>query len=217
MSDFIQYSNTYRLPPIYLTWVSLRLRSISIVNNRLFQLRWHHLEELLHDLSALDVVVEGLDVVCKSGESDCELNNELIVVEGDGMEVMLELSCIGVLHTFDPRPHGIDHVLDVLCCIRLARCAPHTSGIWFIRAWRVRVDQVDRHSRQVSPLSPIGIAIVHSGEHWGSPVSTKTSRQSTLGYTHGSSLSADMCASYELDGDARHRQRFYPGSAVVWA
>jgi len=48
-------------------------------------------------------------------------------------------------------------------------------------------------------------------------VSTKASRQSTLGYTHGNSLSADRCASYELDGDARHRQGFYPGSAAVWA
>jgi len=48
-------------------------------------------------------------------------------------------------------------------------------------------------------------------------VSTKASRQSTLWYTHGSSLSADRCASYELDGDARHRQGFYPASAAVWA
>ena len=48
-------------------------------------------------------------------------------------------------------------------------------------------------------------------------VSTKASRQSTLGYTHGSNLSADRCASYELDGDARHRQGFYLGSAIVWA
>ena len=39
-------------------------------------------------------------------------------------------------------------------------------------------------------------------------MSTKASRQSTLGYTHGSSLSADRCASYELDGDARHKQGF---------
>ena len=36
-------------------------------------------------------------------------------------------------------------------------------------------------------------------------------------YTHDSSLSADRCASYELDGDARHRQCFYLGSAAVWA
>jgi len=48
-------------------------------------------------------------------------------------------------------------------------------------------------------------------------VSTKAGRQSTLGYTHGSSLSVDTCASYELDGDARHRQGFYPRSAAVWA
>ena len=47
------------------------------------------------------------------------------------------------------------------------------------------------------------------------PVSTKAGRQSTLGYAHGSSLSADRCASYELDGDARHRQGFYLGSTVV--
>ena len=40
------------------------------------------------------------------------------------------------------------------------------------------------------------------------PMSTKASRQSTLGYTHGSSLSANRCASYELDGDARHKQGF---------
>ena len=48
-------------------------------------------------------------------------------------------------------------------------------------------------------------------------LSTKASRQSTLGYTHGSSLSADTCTSYELDGDARHRQGFYLGSAAMWA
>jgi len=48
-------------------------------------------------------------------------------------------------------------------------------------------------------------------------MSTKASRQSTLGYTHGSSLSVDRCTSYELDGDARHRQGFYPGSAAVRA
>ena len=51
----------------------------------------------------------------------------------------------------------------------------------------------------------------------GAPLSTKANRQSTLGYTYGSSLSADRCASYELDGDARHRQGFYPGSPAVWA
>jgi len=54
-------------------------------------------------------------------------------------------------------------------------------------------------------------------ESRGSTLWTKASRQSTLGYTHGSSLSADRCASYELDGDARHRQGFYPGSAAMWA
>jgi len=51
----------------------------------------------------------------------------------------------------------------------------------------------------------------------GTPLSTKASRQSTLGYTHGSSLLVDRCASYELDADARHRQGFYLGSASVWA
>ena len=39
-------------------------------------------------------------------------------------------------------------------------------------------------------------------------LSTKASQQSTLGYTHGSSLSVDRCASYEFDGDARHGQGF---------
>jgi len=48
-------------------------------------------------------------------------------------------------------------------------------------------------------------------------VSMKASRQSTLGYTHGSSLSADSYTSYELDGDARLGQDFYPGSATVRA
>ena len=48
-------------------------------------------------------------------------------------------------------------------------------------------------------------------------LSTKAGRQSTLEYTLGSSLSADRCASYELDGDARHRQGFYLGSATVRA
>ena len=46
---------------------------------------------------------------------------------------------------------------------------------------------------------------------------TKASQQSTLGYTHDSSLSVDRCATYELDGDARHGQGFHPGSAAVWA
>ena len=36
-------------------------------------------------------------------------------------------------------------------------------------------------------------------------VSTKAGWQCTLGYTHGSRLSADRCASYELDGDARYK------------
>jgi hypothetical protein len=45
----------------------------------------------------------------------------------------------------------------------------------------------------------------------------KASRQSTLGYTHGSSLSIDRCENYELDGDARHGQGFYLGSAVMRA
>ena len=49
------------------------------------------------------------------------------------------------------------------------------------------------------------------------PLSTKAGRQSTLEYTHGSSLSVERCPSYELDGDTRHRQSFYLGSAVVWA
>jgi hypothetical protein len=41
--------------------------------------------------------------------------------------------------------------------------------------------------------------------------------QSTKGYVQGSDLSVDRCASYELDGDARHITRFYLGSAVVRA
>jgi len=48
-------------------------------------------------------------------------------------------------------------------------------------------------------------------------VSTKVGRKCTFGYTHGSRLSADRCASYKLDGDARHRQEFYPGSTAVRA
>jgi len=51
----------------------------------------------------------------------------------------------------------------------------------------------------------------------GSRLSTKASQQSTSGYTHDSSLSVDRCVSYEFDGDARHRQGFYPDSAAVWA
>lgn len=38
-SDFVHCSNTRRPPPTYSTWVSLRSRSISIANSRLFQLR----------------------------------------------------------------------------------------------------------------------------------------------------------------------------------
>jgi hypothetical protein len=49
------------------------------------------------------------------------------------------------------------------------------------------------------------------------PLSTKHDRQSTKGYAQGSDLSVDRCASYELDGDARHKTRFYPGSAAVRA
>jgi hypothetical protein len=48
-------------------------------------------------------------------------------------------------------------------------------------------------------------------------VSTRYGRQSTEGYAQGSRLSADRCASYELDGDERHTQGFYPGSAAVRA
>jgi hypothetical protein len=48
------------------------------------------------------------------------------------------------------------------------------------------------------------------------PMWMKHGRQSTKGYTQGSDLSADKCASYELDGDAR-QTRFYPGSATVRA
>jgi hypothetical protein len=33
-------------------------------------------------------------------------------------------------------------------------------------------------------------------------------RQSTEGYAQGSRLSADMCVSYELDGDAKQTQEF---------
>jgi len=47
-------------------------------------------------------------------------------------------------------------------------------------------------------------------------LSTKASRQSTLGYTHGSSLSVDG-AQTTNDGDARHGQAFYPGSAAELA
>jgi len=66
----------------------------------------------------------------------------------------------------------------------------------------------EHHRRRVTLSSRVAML--------GSLLSTKASRQSTLGYTHGSSLSADKRASYELDGDARHRQGFYPGSAAVW-
>jgi hypothetical protein len=37
-------------------------------------------------------------------------------------------------------------------------------------------------------------------------LSTKPGRQSTKGYVQGSDLSVDKCASYELDGDARHNK-----------
>jgi hypothetical protein len=37
-------------------------------------------------------------------------------------------------------------------------------------------------------------------------VSMKPGRQSTKGYAQGSDLSVDRCASYELDGDARHNK-----------
>jgi hypothetical protein len=46
---------------------------------------------------------------------------------------------------------------------------------------------------------------------------TKRGRLSTKAYAQGSDLSVDRCASYELDGFARHRTRFYPGSAAVRA
>jgi hypothetical protein len=48
-------------------------------------------------------------------------------------------------------------------------------------------------------------------------VSTRYGRQSTEGYAQGSRLSVDRCTSYELDGDARQTQGFYPGLAVVRA
>jgi hypothetical protein len=37
-------------------------------------------------------------------------------------------------------------------------------------------------------------------------LSTKPNRQSTKGYAQGSDLSVDRCASYKLDGDARHNK-----------
>jgi hypothetical protein len=37
---------------------------------------------------------------------------------------------------------------------------------------------------------------------------TKSGRQSIEGYAQGSNLSVDRCASYELDGDARHDKVF---------
>jgi hypothetical protein len=40
------------------------------------------------------------------------------------------------------------------------------------------------------------------------PLSTRYGRQSTEGYAQGSRLSADRCASYELDGDARQTRSF---------
>jgi hypothetical protein len=53
---------------------------------------------------------------------------------------------------------------------------------------------------------------------WKAPIlSTRYGRQSTEGYAQGSRLLADRCASYELDGDARQTQGFYPGSAAVRA
>jgi hypothetical protein len=45
----------------------------------------------------------------------------------------------------------------------------------------------------------------------------KHGRQSTKGYAQGCDLSVDRCASYELDGDARHGTQIYPGSATVRA
>jgi hypothetical protein len=42
----------------------------------------------------------------------------------------------------------------------------------------------------------------------GAPLSTKPGQQSTEGYAQGSDLSVDRCASYELDGDARHNKVF---------
>jgi hypothetical protein len=37
-------------------------------------------------------------------------------------------------------------------------------------------------------------------------LSMKSGRQFTEGYAQGSDLSVDRCASYELDGDARHNK-----------
>jgi len=68
-----------------------------------------------------------------------------------------------------------------------------------------------------NPILELPTRMPLPGFYWLPKLSTKASRQSTLGYTHSSSLSADRCTSYELDGDARHRQGFYPGSAAVWA
>ena len=51
----------------------------------------------------------------------------------------------------------------------------------------------------------------------GAPLSMKVGEQSTLGYTQGIRSLADGYASYELDGDTKYRQRFYPNSAVVRA
>jgi hypothetical protein len=57
---------------------------------------------------------------------------------------------------------------------------------------------------------------VHTPHTWHATVD-KTWSVVYKGYGQGSDLSVDMCASYELDGDARHGTRFYPGSATVRA
>jgi hypothetical protein len=75
----------------------------------------------------------------------------------------------------------------------------------------------------MSPTSMFFIALINwvpltsrfSSSSW--KLSTKCGRQSTKGYAQGSDLSVDRCASYELDGDARHGAKIYLGSAAVRA
>jgi hypothetical protein len=65
--------------------------------------------------------------------------------------------------------------------------------------WCRRVHSVDCQVR--TPM-----LIYNSSLNCATPsLSMKPGRHSTKGYAQGSDLSVDRCASYELDGDARHK------------
>jgi hypothetical protein len=61
---------------------------------------------------------------------------------------------------------------------------------------------------QPKNLETANLVDIHNIAFYYTQLSTKLGQQSTEGYAQGSDLSINRCASYELDGDARHNEIF---------